>query len=118
MKFAIVFVSIMASMIMSGCSTVINGTKQDVSITSFPPGLKAQIQTKECITPCTLKDVSRRSDFLTIYGLGNFPIQFELEKTFNGWAVLGGNLLDPAAILIDVAAGSTHTIEPVSITMK
>lgn len=104
--------------LLSGCSTIVNGTKQDVDIKTYPSGLKAQIKFRECITPCTMTDVSRSSDSITIYMLDNTSKQFELEKTFNGWSVIAGNLLHPVAILIDVAAGSTHSISPVNVTIK
>ena len=98
-----------------GCSTLINGTKQDVIITTTPPGLSAQINTKQCTTPCTLKDVFRKTEMITVEGK-----DYRLEKSFNGWSTILGNWWNYIlpGMAIDYLAGSTHTIEDVDIKVE
>lgn len=112
-KMALLF----ALMILPGCSTIKYGSKQDVPITTNPPGLKASINLKQCLTPCVIKDVSRNQAEFAVIEYGGQKHQYVLEKTINWWTVTLGNIWNDIWIgaLVDRLTGAAFNIEPVNI---
>jgi len=108
-----------AGMLLSGCASVYHGTTQDVSVTTYPVGLTASMDGKQCVTPCTLVEVKRKTSGITLTTPEGQPYFFDVDKDFNvGAAVLGNwwNYVAPG-VVIDMANGSAWTIKPINIRL-
>ncbi|MGB9711272.1 MAG: PEGA domain-containing protein [Thermodesulfovibrio sp.] len=104
------------TLIASGCGTFVHGTKQELSISTEPPGATAIIETQSCVTPCTMT-VSRKAEKITIKKDG-FEQTYELSKHFNAGATIFGNILWLLpGIIIDAISGGAMTIDPVNIKL-
>ena len=105
-----------AAMLSSGCATIVKGSRQEVEIKTTPAGLVARINTQQCITPCTMQNVSRKSEniFITHNGIEK---TYELDKSFNFWSTIMGNIWNEIwpGMLIDMASGAFRDIEPVTM---
>lgn len=106
------------SIVTQGCSTVIHGTHQDLTINTTPAGAIARVDSQSCRTPCTLR-ISRRAE--SIY-ITNHSVQkkYDLSKTTNAMEVFLGNLvlyLFWPGIIIDYKSGGAYSIDPVSMVL-
>lgn len=110
-----VIIVVAVSLFAQGCATISRGSNQDVLITN-PQGATASIRTVSCgPTPCVIRDVSRKADKITIQKDG-ISRQYTLDKSFNGGAVILGNILWLVpGVIIDEVSGAAHTIKPVDI---
>jgi uncharacterized protein YceK len=110
---------ITAGMLLGGCASVYHGTTQEVTVTTHPAGLTASMDGKQCVTPCTLQEVKRKTAQITLTTPEGQPYFFDVDKDFNvGAAVLGNwwNYVAPG-VVIDMANGSAWTIKPVNIRL-
>lgn len=106
-------------MLTSGCATIVKGSKQDIDVKTTPPGLTARINTQQCLTPCTLTNISRKSENIIIAKDGKEMV-YALDKSFNlGWAVFG-NIWNEViyGLLVDWLSGAAYDIEPVNVTFE
>jgi hypothetical protein len=110
---------ILMAVVFAGCATIVKGDKQDVEVNTNPSGLTARINTMQCLTPCTLKEVSRKSEDIFI-SYKEADIKYPLNKTFNaGWVFLGNvwNQIWPG-LIADLLTGAAWSIEPVDISFE
>lgn len=104
------------SLLASGCGTIVHGSKQQLSISTEPPGATATIETQSCVTPCTMT-VSRKAEKVKIKKDG-FEKEYELSKHFNFGATILGNILWLLpGVIIDAISGGAVTIDPVNIKL-
>ena len=99
---------------LTGCATIVHGTNQDFKIETNPSGLAVFVKEKSCITPCTI-NVPRSSREITITKTNGMDLQIELDRFFNVWSVIPGNLWNfifPGAI-VDLITGAAWTIEDI-----
>lgn len=111
--------AMVAGMLLSGCASVYHGTTQEVTVTTHPAGLTASMDGKQCVTPCTLQEVKRKTASITLTTPEGQPYFFDVDKDFNvGAAVLGNwwNYVAPG-VVIDMANGSAWTIKPINIRL-
>jgi PEGA domain len=109
---------LLAAFLLQGCATYVNGTRQDLTITTIPPGVTATIKDQSCTTPCTL-NVPRKSRYVTLQK-GDFRAEYILDrKTDYRHAILGNIIffLYPG-LIIDSASGGMHEIDPVNIILE
>ncbi len=103
----------------SGCSTLIHGSRQDVSIITTPPSAIARIDSQSCMTPCTLQ-VSRLSEKIYI-SANNIEREYPLSKNANAIETYLGNAIFligmPIGVITDNKSGAKWTIEPVNIIL-
>jgi hypothetical protein len=124
-------------LLLQGCGTLVHGMRQDLSISTIPPGVTATVQEtgpnftrlskpsdsatalqdQTCITPCTL-NVWRKAEYITLQKDAHRE-ELELERRFNVGASFVGNLywLLPG-IAIDAWTGGAYHIEPVKATFS
>lgn len=105
-----------AVLLLQGCAMVIHGEKQDLAITTVPPGATAKVGKAECVTPCTMR-VLRRADTVH-FTKGNLKEEYYLDKSLNFFSTFLGNVLwiFPGVIL-DLIGGGAYTIEPVNVEL-
>lgn len=110
---------VFACLVLSGCASIIHTPTQDVSVITKPAGYYARIGSQQCKTPCILRDVSRRSNNIII-GREGKEMSIELDKTFNFWAIIPGNIVDGIfpGLIFDVITGSNKTIKPVNLELE
>lgn len=102
----------------SGCATVLRGTKQDFSIKSTPAGATATLSTgQSCVTPCELH-LRRKDAFEVTFTLPGY--QSQTAQVQSGWSdggtktfiignVIAGGLIGMG---VDAANGSTRDLFP------
>ncbi|WP_052769034.1 hypothetical protein [Aurantiacibacter marinus] len=102
-----------ASVGLSGCATVLNGTSQPVEFESEPTG--AVIETlagQTCTTPCTFE--MRRGDdsMVTFTAAGYAPVSIYLQSRTSG--SVAGNLLAGGLIggVVDASNGASNRLHP------
>jgi len=111
------FVIFIVSLALSGCATTIYGTKQRIAVSSEPQGIDVRIGSQEGKTPCIIT-VSRKATKIILEKDGKIK-EFELEKGFNGWATIGGNILWLfPGIVVDVITGGAFSIENAKLSMN
>lgn len=104
--------------VISGCSTITRGSRQDVEVKTNPPGLQARINTQQCITPCTLKNVSRKAEYLVLVHGGAEKI-YPLDYSFNFWSTIPGNIWNEIwiGLIIDSISGASFSIEDINLDL-
>ena len=78
----------------SGCATIMSGTKQDISITSYPEGAKVKINGADVCgaTPCKVSlDRKKENAVITVEKDGYQPTTRALTSDMNSWLI--GNVL-------------------------
>lgn len=118
---------LLLTLILSGCSTVMNGPTQDIAVTSNPPGAIVTTTTFEWIrTPGTFKLPRANSTTLTanLYGFETAKQELKCELTpwifgnatgaIYPWTIIG---IEPyiALIMIDLTTGSVGQLNPTDI---
>lgn len=100
------------------CATIVNGTKQDVSISSDPPKASIKVmgpggqEAYTGVTPATVK-LRRKNEydvFITLEGYKEEKVH--INKEFNAWFL--GNLICGGiiGIIIDATNGAMNKLEP------
>ncbi len=105
-----------AVMVLQGCGMIVHGERQDLSVTTDPPGAVARVSDAHCVTPCTMK-VRRSADTIS-FTKDNVTEEFYLDKSLNVGSTIFGNLLWIApGIIIDLIGGGGYTIHPVNVKL-
>ena len=109
---------LLTTLILSGCATIAKGTTQSVDIQTAPPGLIARIDSKQCSTPCTLHEVSRKSEKIAIE-INKQEYLYDLDKHFNFWFSICGNIWNEIipGLVVDIITGASKDIQPVYIAI-
>jgi len=111
-----VFINIFALsslLLLTGCATMINGTKQTVGIASTPGFADVKIDNQYVgKTPITVK-LKRNSDHVIRIELDGYePYELICSREMSGWVfgnlVLGG----PMGLAIDVISGGVYRLTP------
>lgn len=105
-----------AMLLHTGCGLVVHGSRQDLKINTDPAGLTAIAAGKSCITPCSL-EVPRKSETLKIIKKDGSEFTCELNKTFNFWSVIAGNIWNEIwpGLIVDLISGGAYTLEDIDI---
>ena len=102
-----------AAFLLSGCASIINGSKQDVRVTSQPSGATVRVDDRESgMTPVTL-NLARRTSHRVEVSLNNTkPYEMTLSPTFNPTVL--GNLFFGGIIgfVVDSSSGAANTLKP------
>lgn len=121
-KYLRIGVAILAATSVSGCATVLRGTKQKFEITSVPAGADVELSTGvKCVTPCHLKLKRKDAFTATIRKDGFQTAEVQVESKFNGGGAAAGNLILGGLIggVVDATNGSLMTLRPnpVAVTL-
>jgi uncharacterized protein YceK len=106
------------ALLLSGCGTIIHGSKQDLAIKTVPAGAVAVVGDQQCTTPCTLKDVPRAEKY-AYFKKGGVKKEFKLEKDLNFVSTFVGNILClEFGVVWDVVFGGAFDIRPVNVSLN
>lgn len=113
MKVKLAIVVALAATSLSGCATVVHGTKEKLKLSSSPEGAKATITNGEsCTTPCKIK-VKRKNDMRVDFVLeGHKPTYVLVQSKLSGAAA--GNILLGGIIggVVDGTNGASNHLSP------
>jgi len=101
-----VLVLIVASLMVSGCATIVRGTTQSVSINSEPTGAKVTISSgQSCMTPCNIEAERKNTLQITVTHEGCNAFTTAMVPSLAGaGAMLGG--------FIDYGTGAVYDLQP------
>jgi len=104
---------VLVVMVGQGCGTIIHGSRQDLLIQSSPSGALVTIEGFTAQTPARVS-LSRTRDYVvTVKQEGYGTKQAMVNRSFNGWTTVGGNLLWLLpGIVLDLGTGGAWTLEP------
>jgi hypothetical protein len=89
MKLRLLTIIGFAALFLSGCASIINGTSQDLTFNSNPEGAKVYLDGKIIgVTPFTFAAQKNKYDTMRIEKEGYASINRDLNKTFDGVAVI------------------------------
>ena len=104
---------IRALLLASGCATMMNGSRQDITFATTPAGATVMADGAQlCVTPCAA-NLKRSSDHVvTLNAPGYYPYRLILRHKGSNW--VAGNLmfLPLPTELIDLATGSAWYLTP------
>lgn len=119
MKIKFATAMLLASVGLSGCATVLNGTSQPVDFVSEPEGATIEtIQGQSCETPCSFE--MRRGDdsMVTFTAAGYEPVTIYLQSRTGG--SVAGNLLAGGIIggVVDASNGASNRLYPKPVYIR
>lgn len=105
----------------SGCASIVNGTTQNVAVTSTPDGAKVTAaggdKSIECISPCTMT-LKRKYNYSVMVSKDGFKQQtIQLQSVVSG--AVAGNIIAGGLIGwgIDAASGGDSRLVPEAINV-
>ncbi len=101
--------------LLTGCASIIHGSRQDVRVTSVPSGavVRVNLNNQATTTPGVLTLNRKEIGYvLTFEKQGYKPVEVSIRRTVDGW--LFGNILFGGLIglVIDFASGSAYKLTP------
>ena len=106
--------------LLSGCSTIVHGTSQDVVINTSPQGATAAVAGTSCTTPCKL-NIPKATETLVLTKQGYGPRIVPLRKRTHVGTLIFGNILNLSfglGALVDISNGAKWYIVPVDETLS
>lgn len=108
-----------ATSLMTGCATVVSGSKQDIKITSNPSKAIIYIDGKrKAETPYTTR-LTRKKEHLVLIKLnGYYDYEIRLKRKFNAWFIgniaIGGLI----GVIVDPKTGAMYRLSPNEINAE
>lgn len=113
MRFLKILLVLLLCVSMASCATIIHGRKQDIQVSSTPPGAIVRVGDTATTTPGEITlDRSKPRHTLVFEKEGYKSVTVELSRGLDGW--LFGNILlgGIVGIVIDFVSGSAYKIYP------
>lgn len=105
--------------LLSGCASIINGSRQSVSITTSPSGAECKVGDERVTTPGKLKLLRKGDKEVTCSLPGYSPAVAQLTQHTSGW--IWGNLvffyLWPLTAAIDSGSGGAYKLVPSDLSL-
>ncbi len=106
---------VLTGVLVSGCASIIHGSRQDVRVVSNPSGavVRVNLNNTATTTPGILTLNRKEIGYvLTFEKQGYKPVEVSLRRTVDGW--LFGNIIFGGliGIVIDFASGSAYKLTP------
>ena len=102
--------------LLSGCASLMNGTRQKLNISSVPTGEKVTIDGEDKGTTPTTASLKRANEHLVTISLpGYAPYQLHLMRKLSGWVwgnILAGGLI---GLAVDMSTGALYKLSPPQI---
>lgn len=102
-----------AVLVMTGCATVIHGTRQDVGISSTPPGAAVTIDNLQSGTTPVFAKLRRKENHVVRISLPGYQsTDFTLTSSVSGWVwgnVAIGGLI---GLAVDAISGGMYKLSP------
>jgi hypothetical protein len=107
------------TLLVSGCGTMINGSRQSIEITTSPTGAECRSGEDKITAPGTLKLPRKGDKDVTCALPGYSPAVARLAQHTSGW--IWGNLIFfyawPLTAAIDSGSGGAYKLEPSSLSL-
>ncbi len=102
----------------AGCGTIVHGTRQNVMISSNPPGATATVNGMQVETPAVVSLSRDKDHMVTVEKEGCKKGHVPINRSFNGVATILGNILWLfVGVVVDFVAGGAWTLEPDNVTV-
>ena len=104
---------------LTGCSTILNGTKQRIEVSSTPTAAKVTVDGQERgVTPMTLYMPRKDGHRVKIEAPGYMPANVTLSQSTAGafWCNCFTSVLAPITFSIDYIDGAMYTLSPAKIS--
>lgn len=108
-----IFVIISALVILSGCATIIHGSKEDIGISSSPTNASVTIDNKAMgKTPLSVKLTRKDLHVIKINMDGYKPYELQVSRKVSGW--IAGNVIFGGLIglAVDAIDGALYQLSP------
>lgn len=106
--------SIGITFMLSSCASIINGTRQSVSVNSIPSGAKVIVKGVEMAkTPAIIELKRNETNIVVRFDKDGFePVEVALNRKVDGW--IAGNIVFGGIIglVIDFADGAAYHLNP------
>lgn len=105
---------------LTGCGSIIHGSKQQVSFDSTPRGATVKLANGTRLTTPQTVELRRAEDHtVTIEKEGYEPERITLKRDFNAVATILGNILWLVpGVIVDVLVGGAWTLDPDHVTVN
>jgi hypothetical protein len=105
---------------LTGCGTIIHGSKQQVSFDSNPQGATVKLTDGTHLTTPQTVELRRAQDHIVaIEKEGYEPERLTINRNFNWGATIFGNILwITPGVIVDVLAGGAWTLYPEHINVN
>lgn len=116
MKIIIKTFLLLSILLLSGCATIISGSRQNVEISSEPSSAKVYINEVEIGKTPVQRKLKRNQEYQLILKLDGYKTyETKLERKFNAWYI--GNVLIGGIIglIVDPITGAIHKLKPEEI---
>lgn len=107
------YLTLVLALSLSSCATVVSGTKQNIKITSSPPGATVKINGADSGVTPTVANLKRKSSHSIDLSMSGYQPQSRmLHAGMNQW--IWGNLLIGGLIgmVIDFSSGASNQLSP------
>ncbi len=110
---------ILACFVLTGCGSIIHGSKQQVSFDSKPQGATVKLNNGTRFTTPQTVELRRADDHtVTIEKDGYEPERITLKRDFNAVATILGNILWLVpGVIVDFLVGGAWTLDPEHISV-
>jgi len=104
---------------LGGCATVVNGTHQDLALSTIPEGSTATVTDGEhCTTPCKLK-LKRKYSVRVDFAQAGYKPAYVLVRSKGGGATVGNILAGGiVGVLVDSGNGSNNFLSPNPVKVR
>jgi uncharacterized protein YceK len=107
----------LAALLMTGCATVIHGTRQDVGISSTPTGATVTIDNLQSGTTPVFSKLRRKENHVVRLSLPGYqPMDLTLTSSVSGWVwgnVAIGGLI---GLAVDAISGGMYKLSPTELS--
>lgn len=113
-----VFIAIMASALSGGCATIVQGTTQEVSFVTTPPGATVTLNDGRVLTTPGKFELKRNTDYIATVSMPGYNQQvIPISSVLSGW--LAGNFLFGGLIggAVDLASGAAYSLTPEKVVV-
>jgi hypothetical protein len=115
-RLSYVSISLLSIFLWPGCATIIQGTTQEIPVSSDPPGVKLTVDSKSNFTTPTVLVLSRNEPHILEFSLdGHHPEVVRLRPAFS--TVTAGNIILGGLIGwgVDSASGAQSRLVPTAV---
>jgi hypothetical protein len=103
---------------MTGCASIISGESRKINVVTNPSGATVMINDRTRISPAEFSTNSLKNGFVVkITKEGYVPIEIDVERKVNGWAICN-IFLGPGMFIgfpVDFVTGNAWKFEPMKI---
>jgi hypothetical protein len=97
---------------LSGCASIMHGTKQDVGISSSPSGAQVTVDNQTAVTPY-IANLSRKDNHIVKITMDGYaPAELTLTRKTSGWVwgnIVFGGLI---GLAVDAMTGGLYNLTP------